>query len=57
MELITERKEVMYYVSSKDSGIVLGLFNTREEAVLYSAQVPESTRVRVIELTHYKEEG
>lgn len=57
MDLIVEKKEERYIVLSNVTGSVLGNFDTKKEAQLYSAQVPESTRVRVLELNRFKREG
>ena len=49
----TVRTETKYYVYNYVTGTILEVFDTIEEAQLYSARSPEPTRVNNIGLTHY----
>lgn len=51
---LTERVETVYYVYSLITDSILEIFNTLEEAQLYSAQSKEPTRVKNIQLTRYR---
>jgi len=53
-DFLTERVEEVYYVYSLITDSILEIFNTLEEAQLYSANSKEPTKVRNIQLTRYR---
>lgn len=56
MEQQTEWVKIKYYIYDRDSGTVLGIFDTKEEAMDFSARSKQITKMKELVIYHRKKD-